>query len=102
MSWSGTVTNSPESGTDVDQSIEKARESCKNAWTPEEIREAHDAAIDAQLDCIKAVVDAVGETRVVSVNFHGHLNADGSGSFGLSGNLGVTVPAAEPVADTTS
>lgn len=87
MSWSGSITNTPESGTNVDAAIEKARDSAKSGSVDEAIREARDAAIDAQLDCIKAIVDAVGEVRVVGFSFYGHLNADGSGNVGMSGTL---------------
>lgn len=98
MSWSGSVSNAPGSGTNVPESIEEARESAKSASVDEGLRETRDKVIDAQLDCIAAAVEAVGETRIVSVNFHGHLNVDGSGTFGLSGSLGVPVAATAPEA----
>lgn len=93
MSWSATVQNTAESGTNIDESIEQARETAKAFDVDDAIREARDAAIDAQLAYVRAAVDAVGEIRIASFSIYGHLNADGSGTVGMSGTLSGPVAA---------
>jgi hypothetical protein len=96
MSWSVTVTNSVESGTNIDESIEAAREYAKGLIVDEEIRPAVAAAIEAQLAYVRATVDAVGETRTASFEVYGHLSPDGSGNVGISGTLSSPVAATAP------
>lgn len=95
MSWNVSVSNTPESGLNVEDSIAKAKAEVAPyiAGLDPDLGVMVGAAIDVQLACIGALAGAPSETRIVTASAWGHLNADGSGDFGISGHLSGPVPA---------
>jgi len=89
MSWSVSISNTPESGTNVEESIAAAKASLQpyvDGLEPE-LGAKVSAAVDVQLACIGALAGAPNEIRIVTASAWGHLDPDGSGTFGVSGSL---------------
>jgi hypothetical protein len=95
MSWNVSVSNTPESGLNVEDSIAKAKADVAPyiAALDADLGEKVKAAIGAQLACIGALAGEPNATRIVTASAWGHLNADGSGDFGIGGHLSGPVPA---------
>jgi hypothetical protein len=97
VSWSVSISNTAESGTNVEESIAKAKAGLEGylGSLDADLRETVEATVDAQLACIGALAGAPNETRIVSASAWGHLNDDGSGTFGMTGALTAPVAATD-------